>query len=222
MRALETLPRESDLDDDALVAAVLGGDRRSYAVLLRRYNQRIYRTIRAVLRDEDEVEDAVQQAYVAAFQALDTFRGGARFGTWLTRIALNEAFGRTRKARRFREVRSVLAEEPVSRRSPADPEQTVHRREMAELLERAIDALPETYRVVLVMRDVEELDTKETADVLELSEENVRVRLHRARALVREALHASVGDAASELFPFGGARCDRIVFGAMGRILGEG
>ncbi len=162
----------------------------------------------------------LQQAYVSAYQALASFRGGAKFGTWLTRIALNEAFGRSRRSRRLREVKEVLATEPTSR-DAADPEQRVHRREMAELLERAIDALPEAYRLVIMMRDLQELDTKETAELLELSEENVRVRLHRARALVRETLHASIEDAAAELFPFGGERCDRIVFGAMGRILAE-
>ena len=217
---LDRLPRTSELTDEELVRATLDGDRGSFAVLMRRHNQRLFRTVRAVLRDDAEVEDAVQQAYIAAYRALADFRGDAKFSTWITRIALREAFGRIRKRDRFREVKDVLGTAvAMAEPSARTPEEAAQTAELARVLERAIDALPEQYRIVLILRDVQQLDTEETAAALDISEENVRVRLHRARALVRDVLSSSADTLAPEVFRFDGARCDRIVASVMRIVL---
>jgi RNA polymerase sigma-70 factor (ECF subfamily) len=215
----ERLPQKSELTDEALVERVLAGETELFAVVMRRHNGRLFRVTRAILRDEVEAEDALQQAYVDAFRNLEQFDGRARLSTWLTRIAIHQALARARGERRLREVRSILGGEP-SHQAAATPEEAADRRELARVLEDAIDALPETYRMVVVMRDVEQMSTAEAAAALELSEENVRIRLHRARALLREAISERVGVAAADVFPFAGARCDRIVARVMEAILG--
>jgi RNA polymerase sigma-70 factor (ECF subfamily) len=217
----DALPRESELADDELVARVLGGERALFAVVLRRYNRQLFRAVRAILRDDADAEDALQQAYISAFKHLAQFDGRAKLGTWLTRIAVNEAIGRARTRKRFREVKAILADEEGSHVSTTTPEDSLTRRQLAALLEQAVDALPESYRMVIVLRDIEQLSTSEAAEVLEIGEENVRVRLHRARALLREALHARVEDSIGDTFPFAGARCDRIVQRVMEEVLAD-
>ncbi len=204
-----TLPREDPAPDEELVRRILAGEQALYAVLMRRYNQRLYRAVRAIIRQDHEAEDVVQHAYVAAYHNLGQFRGDAKFSTWLTRIAVNEALGRIRKSGRG-EIQVVMEMEPT-------PEEHAYRREIGELLEHHIDGLPESMRVVFVMRDVEELNTAETAECLGISEEAVRVRLHRARTLLQEQL-SRVIESAPEAFRFDGARCDRIVVGVTSRL----
>ena len=193
--------------DLAVIDEVRAGDRAQFAVLVRRYNQRLFRTARAILGDDAEAEDAVQQAYLDAYRHLDQFRGDAEFGTWLTRIAVNAAIARLRGRRRLAEV---TAEAPA----PAGPVESAHdaiaNQELARLIERHVDSLPEALRVVLVLRDLEDLDTAETAAVLGISSEAVRVRLHRARASLQASVAADVGRELDATFRFLGERCDRI------------
>ncbi|MBZ5537233.1 MAG: RNA polymerase sigma factor [Acidobacteriia bacterium] len=200
--------------DEQVVERVLAGETALYEVIMRRYNQRLYRVVRAILRDDGETEDVMQDAYVRAYQHLNQFAGRASFSTWLTRIAVHEALARVRRRNRNQQL-----DEPDFDGEPAmnhidtspDPEQTTSEAELRQLLEEAVLALPEQYRVVVMLRDVEELSTSETAAALEITEENVKVRLHRGRAMMRRDLFARVGETAKETFSFMGARCDRVV-----------
>jgi RNA polymerase sigma-70 factor (ECF subfamily) len=208
------------LADDDVVARVRAGDTPLFEILMRRYNQRLFRAARAILRDDDDAQDAVQQAYIQAYLHLDQFAGAARFSTWLTRIAIREALGRRRKKQRLAEVALDDTEEAMSDDLPdaSSPEEHAERRELSGLIESAVDGLPEIYRVVFMMREVEQLSTRETADVLELSEEAVKVRLHRARGLLREALFSRLDRQLGRAFPFLGARCDRIVAAVLAQL----
>lgn len=200
--------------DEEVVGRVLRGETELYEIIMRRYNQRLYRVVISILRDAAETEDVMQDAYVRAYEHLSQFEGRAAFSTWLTRIAVHEALARLRKRERIQPFDEdfVEGEISVNPASPAlDPEQTISKAELSHMLEEAVLGLPEQYRAVLMMRDVEEMSTAETAAALSLSEENVKVRLHRGRAMVRRDLFARVGGAAKTAFPFLGARCDRIV-----------
>jgi RNA polymerase sigma-70 factor (ECF subfamily) len=211
---------DAGLSDEDVVARVRSGDTAVFEILMRRYNQRLFRAARAILRDDADAEDAVQQAYLAAYAHLDQFAGTARFSTWLTRIAIREALGKLRTRKRRGEVElDVQQEETMMKDEPDEsPEQYANRRELSGILEAAVDGLPEIYRVVFMMREVEQLSTSECADVLELSEEAVKVRLHRARAMLRDGLFAKVDKSLSSTFPFLGPRCDRIVAAVMAKL----
>src|SRR5690349_9990840 len=161
---------DATLSDEDVVARVRGGDTAVFEILMRRYNQRLFRAARAILRDDADAEDAVQGAYLAAYTHLDQFAGAARFSTWLTRIAVREALGKLRTRRRRGEVDLEGKEEMLmSDETDDSPEKHAARRELAGVLESAVDALPEIYRIVFMMREIEQLSTQETADVLELS-----------------------------------------------------
>ena len=205
------------LSDREVVVRVLAGDRALFEILVRRYNQRLFRIARGILGNDAEAEDVVQEAHVRAFDALGTFRGDGKFATWLTRIAVHEAMARAKKSRRL-----VAVDDPEPRERPGtsdgDPERRVGNRELAGILGRAVDALPGTLRPVFVLREVEGLSTEETADALGISAENVRVRLHRAKAALREDLDAALGRETRRLYLFDGERCDRIVERVLGRI----
>jgi RNA polymerase sigma-70 factor (ECF subfamily) len=187
-------------EDDAIVAEVLGGRSARFEILIRRHGARIFRIGRAILRDDGDAEDAAQQAWLAAYENLAQWDGRARFSSWLTRIVANAAFRRLR-ARGRTEGLSVAGHGPAERdhaAPPPTPEDEAARFEARVLLERAIDALPEPFRVVVVLRDLEELSSAETADALGVSEQAVRVRLHRARRALRAQLEQvsarAVGD----------------------------
>lgn len=194
------------------------GEAGAFAELMRRHNQRLFRLARAVVRDDREAEDVVQEAYVRAFTHLDRFEGRARFATWLSRIALHEALARVRRGRRF----AALGEEETVSDLPASlprgPEERAANRELAAALAAAVDALPESHRAVFVLREVEGLSTAETAEVLGLSEPNVKVRLHRARAALRADLERRLGGEVPRLWSFAGERCDRVVTGVMEKL----
>ena len=214
-------PASAALTDEQVIARVLGGEAALFEILMRRHNQRLYRATRGILRNDAEAEDAVQQAWLSAYQHLDQFSGQSRFATWLTQIAINVALGLARQSVRRAEV--DLSNEGSSMPTRLDsrapsPEQVASGRELASLVERAIDALPESHRVVFMLREVQQLSTAETAECLSLSEENVKVRLHRAKALLREAVVSRVDSAAGESFPFLGERCDRIVAKVMAQL----
>lgn len=215
------------IGDDELVRLAQNRDETAVRVLMRRYNRRLFRIARSILRDDPEAEDVVQETYVRAFTGIETFRGESGFGTWLTRIAMNEALGRLRTGRRRPTVdwesrgenfsQAEILRFPMSARSN-DPERTMAQGEIRQILERAIDALPDTFRGVFVARIVEGMTVEETADLFQLREETVKTRLHRARALLREALESELGPGLTATFPFAGARCDRITEAVVQRI----
>lgn len=197
------------LSDEEVVTLVRQGDKALFEVLMRRYNQRLFRVTRSILTDDAEAEDVMQDAYVRAYVHLDQFEGRARFSTWLTRIAVHEAIARSQKRQR---LVSVEAEDTMDFKSKMpSPEEEVHTRTIRSILEAAINKLPPSYRVVLVMRDVEGMSTNETAELLDATEESIRIRLHRARAMMRKQIYAQTGASTSAAFAFAGGRCDRIV-----------
>lgn len=201
--------------DGEVVRRVLAGETPLYEILMRRYNQRLYRVARAILRDDAEAEDVMQDAYVRAYQHLADFEGRAQFSTWLARIAVHEALARSRRRARFEPLQNPAGSEGgvmnLLASGERDPEQQVCDLELKGLLERAILELPEDYRLVFVLREVEEMDTAETAESLGLSPENVKVRLHRARAMLRKQLYAQAGAKTVQAFQLHAARCDRVV-----------
>jgi RNA polymerase sigma-70 factor (ECF subfamily) len=218
MAATVTLVEQAKIEgwsDEEVVRRVLAGETPLFEILMRRYNQRLYRAALAILGNEAEAEDVLQDAYVRAYQHLRQFAGRAQFSTWLTRIAVHEALARVR-----RQKRAVSLDEPTPGGDPLmstfaatepSPEQQVSQAELGRVLETAILAIPEKYRAVLMLRDVENMSTAEVAGTLGLTEENVKVRLHRARALVRKELYATTGAVAPQVFGFMAERCDRLV-----------
>ena len=220
--AVEERPDWTVLSDEEVVRRVRAGEAPLFEVLMRRYNQRLYRVARAILRDDAEAEDVMQHAYVEGYLHIGQFAGRAAFSTWLTKIAVYEALARVR-----RRGKELLAdplpegdEDAMSTlKSPRpDPEQQALQGEARALLEAAIDALPAAYRSVFVLREVEGLSTAETAECLDVSGEVVKTRLHRARALLREELLARAGVAASTAFSFHLSRCDRVVAAVFARL----
>ena len=206
--------------DEQVVARILEGEAALFEIIMRRYNQRLYRVARSILRDDAEAEDVMQDAYVRAYQHLNQFAGRAKFSTWLTRIAVHEALARVQRRSRFEELNEQTyggAMNPPASSTPG-PEQQASDHELLTLLQGAVLALPPSYRSVLMLRDIEEMSTAETAQALDLSEENVKVRLHRARALLRRELFARAGAQRGQAFPFMGARCDRMVESVMRRL----
>ncbi len=209
-------------DDLAVVDRVRRGETALFEVLMRRYNQRLYRVARAILKDEHEAEDVMQQAYVNAYQHLDQFAGRASFATWLTRIAIHEALARARRRGRFAEIDAMNEYDDRGRfrlASPEpDPEQQALAAELRRVLEAAVDALPRPYRTVFVLREVECLSTSEAAACLEVSEDVVKTRLHRARGMLRAEIAARAGLTAAHAFAFHATRCDRVVAGVFDRL----
>lgn len=206
--------------DEEIVERVLAGDSALFEILMRRHNQRVYRIVRGILRDDGEAEDVMQDAYVRAYQHLRQFEGRASFVTWLTRIAMHEAFARAERMKRQTSLDSDESSFESIMATPKEdtPERNAANRELGTALETAILSLPPKYRSVIMMRDVEELNTAEAASALEISEDAVKVRLHRARALVRRALYRQSGQCARELFTFPATRCDRVVAAVLARI----
>jgi RNA polymerase sigma-70 factor (ECF subfamily) len=199
-------------------------------MIVQRYNRRLYRVARAVLRDDAEAEDVVQETYMKAFANLGSFRGDAALATWLTRIALNEALGRRRRRNRRTDIEArgigderaegSLIMFPVAL-APSNPEMEVSRRQVRDLLEKAVDALPEPFRMVFVLRDIEDLSIEETAKQLDLKPQTVKTRLHRARRLIRGRLDKALTSAYFDLFPFDGARCVRMADKVIARLRGD-
>jgi RNA polymerase sigma-70 factor (ECF subfamily) len=203
-----------DPREDALIAAAAGRDETAIRTIVRRYNQRLYRLARSILKDDTDAEDAVQQAYVKAFAGIGAFRGESRLGTWLSRIVINVALDAARKRRPTMELLDAeagLGEEGLETGAPSlDPERSLAQREIGVLMERAIDALPPAFRTVLVARVVEGMSIEETAELLDIRPETVKTRLHRARSMVKQALEQQLGPALTGVFPFLGWRCDRM------------
>ena len=215
------LDRWAGLSDEQIVRQVLQGQTALFEVLMRRHNERIFRAARAIVRDDREAEDVMQQAYVNAYVNLRQFDGRAKFSTWLTKIAVHEAIARARKQGRY---------EPLERTEPAnvetimatsagpDPERQAFGRELGALLEAAVDGLPDGCREAFVLREIEGLSTSETAEVLGVSDDVVKTRLSRAKAGLRRDLFDRAGLAADNAFTFHRSRCDRVVSAVFARI----
>lgn len=203
--------------DEEIVKNILQGEKTLYEVLIHRYNQRLYRICRAILKNDVEARDVVQYTYAKGYEHLSQFEGRAKFSTWLTAIAIHEASLRRQRSRRFDSLDRHSTKDTVAGPS-LSPEEQFTIMETRQILESMIDALPETYRVVQVMRDVEGMSVSEAAECLGISTENVKVRLHRARALLRKRLYELFGSKVSDVFRFHLLRCDRIVSGASKRI----
>ena len=199
--------------DMDVIALVLRGQTELFELLMRRYNERVYRAARAIVRDEQEAEDVMQQAYVNAFTHLRQFHGGAQFSTWLIRITINEALARVRRQGRHAPLNDEpWSEELLMARNPSEnPERQAFTSELHRLLEWAIDRLPDGMREVFVLREVEGLSTLEVAECLGVSEDVVKTRLSRGRALLRRLLMERTGATTTEAFRFYRPRCDRVV-----------
>ncbi len=211
------------MPDEEVVQRVRSGETALFEILMRRHNQRVYRVARAILRNDTEAEDVMQEAYVRAYTHLDQFANRAKFTTWLTKIAVHEALARARRGRRLESIDSAddleitAMTEPVS--TTRNPEEQLFGKQLKTLLDEAIDSLPQAYRSVFVMREVEEMSTAETAEALEVTEEVVKTRLHRARAMLQTELYSRVGSATPAAFEFHLSRCDRVVNAVLARIL---
>jgi RNA polymerase sigma-70 factor (ECF subfamily) len=215
------------LDDSRLVALARSGEAAVFRTIMQRHNQRLYRVARGVLGDESEAEDVVQETYVRAFENLAQFRGESSLSTWLTRIAINEALGRKRKRRSTTDLASLEMNDEQGEvrvlmfpgvRLDSNPEANASRAEIRRLLEHAVDDLPEAFRIVFVMREVEQMSVEETAAQLGIRAETVKTRLHRARRLLREALEEKLGSALQDTYAFDGERCERMTRAVLQRI----
>jgi RNA polymerase sigma-70 factor (ECF subfamily) len=226
MNAMGSTEQARLLDDSALLARMRARDAAAFEVLMRRYNRRLYRVARSLLRDSAEAEDAVQEAYLSAYRSMGDFRAEAAVGTWLTRIVVNECMTRARRHARRDNILPMVAlpaagqaeegdtmpEPPSANDSDSEaPDRALLRAELRALLETRIDALPQDFRAVFVMRSVEELSVEETAECLGIPEATVRSRHFRARSLLRESIAQDLDLAERDAFDFDGERCDRIV-----------
>lgn len=218
----EVVVRQTGPEDEGeLVRRVLAGEKALYAVLVRRYNPRLYRAARGIVGNDAEAEDVVQEAWLKAYAALGSFEGRSKLSTWLTRIAVHAALARKRRKgggppREPTEGADDGSQRPLIGRGPED---ATHDGELRSLLEQALDGLPAHYRSVFVLREVEELSTREAAELLEVTEEVIKIRLHRAKLALRVLVEERLGTAVRGLYGFDGARCDRIVASVMSQIL---
>ena len=228
--ATQQAPGAARADDAALVRRVVEGDAAAFELVMRQHNRRLFRLARAMLRDDAEAEDALQEAYLTAHRALPAFRGDASLATWLSRLVTSECLDRLRKRSRrdnIFPIGSLQAEhepEVAMTESPASasPDQLLLRAQVRSLLERKLDALPASFRCVFVLRAVEELSVEETARSLGIAEATVRSRHFRARSLLRESLAQEIDLAERDLYEFGGAHCDRVVAAVLARLEATG
>lgn len=213
--------------DAELAARVVAGDPHAFALLMRRHNRMLFRAARSILRDDSEAEDALQDAYLLAYRALGQYRGEAKMSTWLTRIVVNEAIARSRKRAREAEVTPLYADPGLELRPGEDmmdddaadtPERGAMRAEARQLVERSLDALPDAFRTVFMLRAVEEMTNEEVALCLGIPEATVRTRFFRARAMLRASLETQFDVALGDAFSFDGERCNRIVAAVLARI----
>ena len=228
MDQANAIGRPTVYSDLELAGPIGRGDPDAFRILMRRHNQRLFRIARSVLRDPAEAEDAVQDAYILAFTRIGQFREDASLATWLGRIVLNEALRRLRQRRPMTEfdeggadVRTAGAEVipfPGSQQPIATPEEDAARAETRRLLERAIDALPDQFRIVFVLREIEQMSVEETACSLGIPPDTVKTRLHRARRLLGQSLRRQLAPDLGGVFPFAGARCTRIVARVLDRL----
>lgn len=218
-RAFVDHTRYSGVSDEELVERVKNGERELYEVIMRRYNQQLYRVAWSYLEGEAAVKDSLQSAWVKAWENLDSFRGEAQLSTWLVRITINEALQTARSRKRRPDdisVTDLLENHQIESNEKENPAMETERKDFRNRLEEAIAQLPPKYRSVFVMREMEEMSTRETADCLELTTSNVKVRLHRARNMLREHLEEIYER--DDLLEFKGARCDAMVRSVMNAV----
>lgn len=211
--------------DSELIDLVVNGDAQAFAIIMRRYNQLLFRTARSIVKNNAETEDVLQEAYLKAWRALATFRDDAKLSTWLVRIVVNEALGRLRKHSAvvvpLDAHSATIDHEPLDQEKSAHPETQVMRTQARNLLESHIDALPDVFRTVFVLRAVQELSVEETAVALDIPPATVRSRFFRARGLLREAMARDIDVATADAFSFDGAQCNRIVAAVTGHIIAQ-
>ncbi len=211
-------------DEQALVLRIAAGDHDAFELLMRRHNRRLYRLARATLRNDAEAEDALQDAYLSAYRSLDRFRGDAALSTWLSRLVLNECLARLRRQQRrdnLMPMQSLPDDTELDAMASNDsdtPEHSLARAQIRVLLEHRLDALPEAYRTVFVLRCVEEMSVEETAQCLGIPEATVRSRHFRARSMLRKSLARDIAEVQRDVYLFGGEHCDRVVARVMVRI----
>ena len=213
------------IGDTELVRRALARDEAAVRAILQANNRRLFRIARGILRNDSEAEDVVQEAYVRALTHLDGFRGDSSLSTWLSRIVMNEAMGRLRGQRPSLGWSSLpehgreaeIIQFPAASAS-SDPEKSMAQREIQEVVEHAIDELPEPFRLVFITRVIEEMNVEETAELLDLKPETVKTRLHRARAMLRENVEKKIGPVILDAFPFAGQRCERLTAAVLKRI----
>jgi len=211
--------------DIELVRRALSRDEAAVRAIIKANNRRLYRLARGILRNASEAEDVVQETYVRAFTHLAEFRGDSGLSTWLSRIAMNEALGRLRRQRPGVELSSLpsgtleaqIIQFPILSATD-DPERTMAQREIQHVVERAIDELPEPFRMVFITRVVEGMNVEETADILGVKPETVKTRLHRARTMLRDSVERKIGPVVMDAFPFAGRRCDRLTDAVLTRL----
>lgn len=216
---------EAGTGDAELVARARARDETAVRAIMQANNRRLYRLARGILRNDGEAEDVVQETYFRAFTHLDQFRGDSSLATWLARIAMNEALGRLRRQRPNVEWTSLppgtleaqIIQFPLSAPSE-DPEKSMAQREIQEVVEHAIDDLPEAFRIVFITRVIEGMNVEETAEILGLKPETVKTRLHRARHMLRDNVEKKIGPVVMEAFPFAGRRCERLTDAVLKRL----
>lgn len=230
MSAALLLQQPATISDTELSGRIASGDTKAFERLMRRHNRMLFRTARAILRDDAEAEDAVQEAYLRAYRSFGSFRGDAKLSTWLVRIVANEALGRRRKDLRRAKIVPMFGADmqeyevkaEIGVRDQDQPDGLAERSELRRLLEEKIDDLPDAFRAVFVLRALEELSVEETAEGLGIPPATVRTRFFRARSQLREALSLEVDLAIDDAFAFAGERCDRIVARVLARLAGDG
>ncbi len=223
-----TMPTKAlplSIGDAELVRRALARDEAAVRAILQANNRRLFRIARGILRNDSEAEDVVQETYVRALTHLEGFRGDSSLSTWLSRIAMNEAMGRLRGRRPSLELSSLPQQRPEAEiiqfpapSASSDPEKSMAQREIQEVVEHAIDELPEPFRLVFITRVMEEMNIEETAELLGLKPETVKTRLHRARAMLRENVEKKIGPVILEAFPFAGRRCERLTEAVLKRL----
>jgi len=214
-----SLASNPEITDEQVVSRVLSGERDIYEVIVRRHNLKLYRVARGILKDEEEIEDVMQEAYLKAFEKLHQFKGKSSFSTWLTRILINSAFARFNEQKRHHMLEiDKLSEDALvaPEEQPLEPSPEM-RASLRTALESAISSLPSAYRSVFMLREMTGMTTADTAFCLDISEENVKVRLHRAKEMLKKILRQGFGE--TDLFEFGDHRCDALAGRVMSRLL---
>jgi len=217
-------PGPGKFSDSQVVERVILGEKQLFEILLRRNNQKLYRVVKGYLKDEDEIEDAMQESYVKAYENLGNFKGKSAFSTWLIRIAINECLNKISKKGKLVSINSSDAMDDAMNKIPnrtrsITPENKMIRKEMKNILEVSIEELPEKYRAVYIMREVEEMSYSEISLCLDISESNIKVRLHRAKSMLRELILQTT--TLYDIYEFGNFRCDKMVSRVMQEIEGQ-
>jgi RNA polymerase sigma-70 factor (ECF subfamily) len=220
-------PSDASSDGDLVTLAMVGNDA-AFALIMRRYNRLLFRSVRSILKNDDDTQDAVQEAYLRAWRALASFRSDAKLSTWLVRIAVNEALGRLRSTggqvvplNAAVDIDGEILESPMPANPDEEPEANAMRTQVRQQIEARIDTLPDQFRTVFMLRGVEELSVAEVSAVLDIPEATVRSRFFRARGILREGLSRDIDMGVADAFSFAGPRCDKIVAGVLATIAGE-